>query len=258
LDPDGVMDTRAVRWPLLEVMETGTSTCSTAAIRPSGTAPEAAGSGMSADGGDAGEAFPFPDLDREIVRVDAHGARGDGTDGGSENTRHLLFGQAGGNGLGPVNLHLDHGLAGSQVGGHLTASRNSSHGLDHGVAGLPQVFGGGRLQGDVHRGGRSEAALLGTDGDLAGSTCRRQFAADGVLQLPLVRFFVGDNRKRGIGGAGGRQRGEARLRIAGGHLDILDPVDAKEHVLDLPGRGAGAFKARAGRKFLLDRHAVLA
>ena len=36
----------AVRWPLLAVMETGTSTCSTEAMLASGTGPAAVGSGV--------------------------------------------------------------------------------------------------------------------------------------------------------------------------------------------------------------------
>jgi hypothetical protein len=46
LDSDGVTDTRAVRWPLLAVMDTGTSTCSTEAMLPSVTGLPAAGRGI--------------------------------------------------------------------------------------------------------------------------------------------------------------------------------------------------------------------
>ena len=62
----------------------------------------------------------------------------------------LLLVQAGRDGLGPVHLDLDHRLAGGQVGGHLAAARDTVHGLDHRVAGVSEIGGGGGLEGDVH------------------------------------------------------------------------------------------------------------
>ena len=66
-----------------------------------------------------------------------------------------------------------------------------------------QVRGGGRLEGDVHRGGRAEAALLGTDGDLSGAGYLGEFGPDRVLELALVGLFIGHYRERRVRGAGG-------------------------------------------------------